>query len=298
MAQKIILQVNCKLGGELWACPMPFKDLMIVGIDIYHDASRKGSSFAGFVSSMNDMATRYYSLVKEQKPGQEMMDALKIAFMESLIKYWEVNRRWPQDIVVFRDGVGDGQLEATEKHEAAQFLQVFNKLKNGDQSTQTEASKLHSKISEMMPETYSPGFVFVVVQKRINTRLLGAVRKGPKYDFINPPPGTVLDHTVTRFRYKDFFLVPQSVNQGTVSPTHFIVIKEQQRSTPPSQPSMKLDASNIQKLSYRMTHMYYNWPGTVRVPAPVQYAHKLVDLIGQHVHRIPAAQLSDRLFFL
>ena len=27
--------------------------------------------------------------------------------------------------------------------------------------------------------------------------------------------------------------------------------------------------------SYKLTHMYYNWPGTVRVPAPCQYAHKL-----------------------
>ena len=27
--------------------------------------------------------------------------------------------------------------------------------------------------------------------------------------------------------------------------------------------------------SYKLTHMYYNWPGTVRVPAPCQYAHKV-----------------------
>ena len=29
----------------------------------------------------------------------------------------------------------------------------------------------------------------------------------------NPPPGTILDHTVTRYEFKDFFLVPQAVNQ-------------------------------------------------------------------------------------
>ena len=82
---------------------------------------------------------------------------------------------------------------------------------------------------------------------------------------------------------------------GTVSPTHFIVLKEQLR---PEETSAPLDASGIQKLSYRLTQMYYSWPGTVRVPAPVQYAHKLVDLVGQHVHRVPAAQLSDKLFYL
>ena len=97
---------------------------------------------------------------------------------------------------------------------------------------------------------------------------------------------------MTRYKYKDFFLVPQSVNQGTVSPTHFVVLKEH------SAEAAGLDATGIQKLAYKLTHMYFNWPGTVRVPAPVQYAHKLVDLVGQHVHRVPAGQLSGRLFYL
>ena len=36
----------------------------------------------------------------------------------------------------------------------------------------------------------------------------------------NPPPGTILDHTVTKRDWYDFFLVSQSVNQGTVDPTY------------------------------------------------------------------------------
>ena len=76
-------------------------------------------------------------------------------------------------------------------------------------------------------------------------------------EYANPPPGTIVDHTVTRFKYKDFFLVPQSVNQGTVTPTHFIVLKE-------NPTAEGLDATAIQKLAYKLTHMYYNWPGTVR----------------------------------
>merc|ERR1719420_26770 len=222
------------------------------------------------------------------------MDVLRIAFIEALLKYWEVNRFWPDDIIVFRDGVGDGQLEATEKHEADQFQRVFTQIKNDNGNT--ELSKLHSKLSERLPTEYNPSFVFVVVQKRINTRILGAVRKGPKFDYINPPPGTVLDHTVTRYKWKDFFLVPQAVNQGTVSPTHFIVLKEKLR--PNEKDEAALDATGVQKLSYRLTHMYYNWPGTVRVPAPVQYAHKLVDLIGQHIHRMPSEQMADKLYYL
>ena len=170
---------------------------------------------------MNDACTKYFSLSVEQKQGQEIMDALRIAFIEGLIKYWEANQRWPNQIVVFRDGVGDGQLEATEKHEAEQFQRVFFNG-SGHNGGASEVSKMQSKLSEMIPDNYKPGFAFVVVQKRINTRILSVVRKGNRSDYANPPPGTVVDHTVTRHRYKDFFLVPQAVNQGTVSPTHFI----------------------------------------------------------------------------
>ncbi len=61
-----------------------------------------------------------------------------------------------------------------------------------------------------MPSDYSPQFSYVIVQKRISTRIL--LKGGPKmYD--NPPPGTVVDNTITRYRFMDFFLIPQAVNQ-------------------------------------------------------------------------------------
>ena len=57
-----VSQINCKLGGELWACPAPFKDpVMVVGIDVFHDPTRKGASIAGFVSSLNTSFTRWHS---------------------------------------------------------------------------------------------------------------------------------------------------------------------------------------------------------------------------------------------
>lgn len=44
VAGKIAMQLNCKLGGELWAVEVPLKGLMVVGYDTYHDSSRKGHS--------------------------------------------------------------------------------------------------------------------------------------------------------------------------------------------------------------------------------------------------------------
>ena len=37
VVQKVALQINCKLGGELWGCDIPMKHLMVVGVDVYHD---------------------------------------------------------------------------------------------------------------------------------------------------------------------------------------------------------------------------------------------------------------------
>ena len=124
----------------------------------------------------------------------------------------------------------------------------------------------------------------IVVQKRITQRMFAM--KGAGLD--NPPPGTVLDHSITRREWFDFFLVSQHVRQGTVTPTHYVVVYDDS--------GMKAD--HIQRLSFKLTHLYYNWPGTIRVPAPCQYAHKLAYLVGESLHKDPALELSDRLFFL
>ena len=63
---------------------------MVIGIDVYHDASRGGRSVCGFVASMNKSLTRWNSRVCFQSPGQELIDGLKMCFVSSLKKYHEV----------------------------------------------------------------------------------------------------------------------------------------------------------------------------------------------------------------
>ncbi|XP_029341114.1 LOW QUALITY PROTEIN: piwi-like protein Siwi [Acyrthosiphon pisum] len=75
----------------------------------------------------------------------------------------------------------------------------------------------------------------------------------------------------------DFFLVSQHVRQGTVTPTHYQVIED----------TLGLPPNIMQRLTFKLTHMYYNWSGTVRVPAPCQLVHKLAFLTGQNLRRSP-----------
>jgi aubergine len=93
--------------------------------------------------------------------------------------------------------------------------------------------------------------------------------------------------TYLNFSY-DFFLVSRSVREGTVVPTSYNVIYD----------TSELSPDEIQILTYKQTHLYYNWSGTVRVPAVVQYARKLALLVGEHLHMPPSDKLSDQLFFL
>ncbi|XP_077550222.1 piwi-like protein 1 [Haemaphysalis longicornis] len=138
----------------------------------------------------------------------------------------------------------------------------------------------------LFPETHEPKLAFVVVTRRISTRFFARPNQaGPISD---PPPGTVVDSEVTRPERYDFFLVLQSVRQGTVAPTHYNVIYD----------TTGLKPDRMQRLTYKLTHLYFDWRGTVHVPAPCQCAHKLAFLAGTSLHAELRNKLSTTLFYL
>ncbi|KAH8377177.1 hypothetical protein KR093_003884 [Drosophila rubida] len=257
IVQKILLQMNCKLGGSLWSVKIPFQKVMICGIDSYHDPGQKSNSVAAFIASLNESYTHWYSKAVVQTKREELVNGLTSAFECALQSYKRRNGFLPDSVIIYRDGVGDGQLNLCSLYEIPQFETISGK---------------DVKIT------------FIVVQKRINTRLF----TGSGNNYANPMPGTVVDKVITRLQMYDFFLVSQMVRQGTVSPTHFIVLRDDSNYGP----------DIIQKLSYKLCFLYYNWPGTVRIPACCMYAHKMAYLIGQSVQRDTSANLAERLFYL
>jgi len=52
------------------------KNLMVVGVDTYHDSAKKGRSVGGFVASMNQTLTRYYSNCAFQSSHEELQNNL------------------------------------------------------------------------------------------------------------------------------------------------------------------------------------------------------------------------------
>lgn len=82
----------------------------------------------------------------------------------------QANHFLPDKIMVYRDGVSEGQLRFVEEYEIPQLVKCFGTF-----------------------PSYAPKLAFIVVQKRISTTLYS--REGNRFG--TPPPGTVLDHTLT-----------------------------------------------------------------------------------------------------
>jgi aubergine-like protein len=126
---------------------------------------------------------------------------------------------------------------------------------------QTEVHSFHTTINSLAPGTL---LTFIVVNKTVNARFFTVPTD-------NPPIGTVVDRTVVSASDYDFYLCTAKANEGSMTPTHFFVVYDDSNCTP----------DTIQELSYRLCYAYYNWSGSVRLPAPVMYAHKLAYCLGE-----------------
>uniref|UniRef100_A0A2K5E1P0 Piwi like RNA-mediated silencing 3 n=3 Tax=Platyrrhini TaxID=9479 RepID=A0A2K5E1P0_AOTNA len=258
---KIAQQMNCKMGGALWRVETNVQRTMFIGIDCFHDIVNRQKSIAGFVASTNAELTKWYSQCVFQATGEELVNELQTCLKAALDVWCENESSMPRSIIVYRDGVGDGQLQALLDQEAKQ---------------------MSTYLKTISPNNFA--LAFIVVKKRINTRFF--LKRGSYFE--NPRPGTVIDVELTRNEWYDFFIVSQSVREGTVTPTHYNVIYD----------TIGLSPDTVQRLTYCLCHMYYNLPGTIRVPAPCHYAHKLAYLVGQSIQEKPNRSLSTLLFYL
>lgn len=149
IVQKILMQMNCKLGGSLWTIRIPFPNVMICGTDTYHSAVKTSNSVAAFVASLNKSYTKWYSKATIQSGREELGHGITISMEGALKTYKKFNDTLPDRIIIYRDGVGDGQLKVCKDFE---FPQI-------------------KRACRLVNEYYNPEITFIVVQKRINTRI-------------------------------------------------------------------------------------------------------------------------------
>lgn len=102
IVQKILMQMNCKLGGSLWTIKIPFKNVMICGTDTYHNPNKKEHSVGAFIASLNGAYTKWYSKATIQANREELLHGLTVSMENALRVYKERNGVCPDRIILYR----------------------------------------------------------------------------------------------------------------------------------------------------------------------------------------------------
>ncbi|KAK6059058.1 piwi domain protein, partial [Cooperia oncophora] len=187
------------MGGALWKVHIPMRNAMIVGYDLYHDSTLYGKTIGACVSTTDQDYTQFYSQTRPHENPTELNvlgESNLATSSKALHKYYVANNRTlPDKIFLYRDGVGDGQIHYVKDQEVTLVQKACEEI----------VEKKKAKPIKL---------AFIIVTKK------GA----PDALLTNPDPGTVVDTVVTRPERYDFYLVPQFVNQGTVTPVCYNVI--------------------------------------------------------------------------
>jgi eukaryotic translation initiation factor 2C len=104
---------------------------------------------------MDAHPSRYAATVRIQMHRHEVIAELSTMVRELLIQFYKSTRFKPARVILYRDGVSEGQFAHVLAHELMAVREACVRL---------EAS-------------YQPGITFIVVQKRHHTRLFCADKK-------------------------------------------------------------------------------------------------------------------------
>lgn len=260
---KLALQIQAKAGGLLWSvsCPGGFgKYVMVVGLDVYHDTIDRKKSAVGFCATIHPQFAQYYNSAVLQTSGQEIALTIGCLLQEALAVFRERARGYlPDSIVFFRDGVAESQVDCVKRMEVESVL----------------------KACEDFEANYSPQVIYTLVVKRIGTRFFTKQAKAG-----NPAIGTLV---TALCEPGCFYLLAHSTRQGVAAPTLYRTVHAVR----------PFDLEKLASLAYALCHLYYNWTGAIKVPAPCMLAHKLAYLVGQSVHSAQIRQeMKTHAFYL
>jgi len=298
---RIVLQINAKCDGALWHITLKEKDTrpfydqpnstMCIGIDVYHAPMTNADGenlkdnmkecttpWIGLVASIDDHATKYYSKAfkLEWRPSESgalelnASSVIKAFLPEALFHFrntaWNAGQQLPEHFLVYRNSVEPYEWEhihATEVSAIKSILEHFS-----------------TQVREKFGVAYNPGLTFVAIRRREHSRF--CLKDGKK----NPPPGTVIDAPQLALPgLENFLLVNQAVSKGVACPTHYTILEKAEG----------VEKWALQNLTYRLSFLYFNYTGSVRLPAPAQYAKKLAYLHGAAVQPTQEKPIRDML---
>ncbi|KAK4997282.1 hypothetical protein LTR66_003287 [Elasticomyces elasticus] len=251
----LALKFNIKGGGCNHTIPAssmsPLDNkTMLVGIDVTHPSpgsAKDSPSIAGMVANVDARLAQWPASIRTQTGRQEMVDDIAGMFKERLALWMQRNRgAKPNKVIVYRDGISEGQYHQVLEKELPGFQQAFSDVYGGE---------AHPKIS------------IIVVGKRHHTRFYPTKREDADQRSFNPLPGTVVDRGVTMERGWDFYLQAHQGLQGTARPAHYVVIKD----------GIGFGADQLEQFTHKMCYLFNRATKAVSICPPAYYADLLCD---------------------
>jgi hypothetical protein len=221
LAGNLALKFSIKSGGQPWALnpgdlPLIKKKTMVIGLDVTHPSptSRAGApSIAAIAWSKDTALSAWLADGMTQESRKEMISGIPTLLGDAIASWKKYNGgQIPDEIIVFRDGVSEGQFNLVNQIEFGLMQKAFDKVYGPGK---------HPKVS------------IIICGKRHHTRFYptkvedsdAAGGRGSH----NPAPGLVVDRHITGYGENafDLYLQPHKALQGTAKPCHYIVIKNE-----------------------------------------------------------------------
>ncbi|WVW82289.1 hypothetical protein I302_104295 [Kwoniella bestiolae CBS 10118] len=247
----LVMKIQGKIGGlphqvSLDDLPGMVKGkTMLLGGDLGLPPIKAGNEFAPTVActiaTFNADCDTYSAQIRLQEGRAEIISDLSSMIEEHLKIFYKHNKEYPERILIFRDGISEGQYAAALAYEHNAILKACDRLQ----------------------KDYRPLLLMCVCAKRHNTRFFG---RSEDVDMTgNLPSGLVVDQSVTHPYAFDFFLQAHAGRVGTARPTHYICLLDELAITP----------DQLQQLVHSLCHSFTRCTKSVSL-VPVCYIADLV----------------------
>ncbi|KAL4925470.1 putative RNA interference and gene silencing protein (Qde2) [Aspergillus undulatus] len=226
---------------------------MLLGIDVTHPSpgSAKGApSIAAMVASVDSHFGQWPAEIRIQRESRaEMVDDLE-SMLKAHLARWAKNHKgaYPENIVVYRDGVSEGQYNLVTEKELPLL-------------------KAACKATYPAPDTKKnlPRISIIIVGKRHHTRFYPTHQEDADRSN-NPVNGTIADRGVTEARNWDFFLQAHTALKGTARPAHYYTVWDE------IFVSQKNAADALEAMTHHMCYLFGRATKAVSICPPAYYA--------------------------
>lgn len=270
----VALKFNLKFGGHNQLVDgshlgiIDENKTMVVGIDVTHPSpgsAQAAPSIAGMVASIDKYVSQFPGIVRVQSQVRQEMVSATTEMLKSRLCLWKElgkHEAFPENILIYRDGVSEGQYQTV---------------------IDTELPLLRAACKELYPPADQkkglPRLTIVIVSKRHHTRFYPSTIQDADR-FSNNPAGTVVDRGVTESGAWDFYLQSHTAIQGTARPAHYFVVLDEifrSRYSKGVPPGFRNVADVVESLSQALCYTYGRATKAVSICAPVYYADILCE---------------------